>query len=102
MDSTASNLKQGSQRVVRHTEYYIQSGDIIFRVRESIMSTVLTPDSNASTGGRYPISSTSLLFYPRVGILPQQTPPPASPRRIHKRHFRYPAFCSRGYTPHRF
>lgn len=44
MDSTA-NQKQGSQRVVRHTEYYIQSGDIIFRVRESVMSTVLTPDS---------------------------------------------------------
>ncbi len=32
MDSTV-NHKQGSQRVVRHGEYYIQSGDIIFRVR---------------------------------------------------------------------
>jgi hypothetical protein len=41
MDTTAT-YKQGSQRVVRHTEYYIQSGDIIFRVREPIMSTVLT------------------------------------------------------------
>jgi hypothetical protein len=87
MDSTA-NHKQGSQRVVRHTEYYIQSGDIIFRVRGFIMSTVLTPDSNASTGGRYPISSTSLLFYARVGILSQQAPPPATPRRIHKGHLR--------------
>ena len=38
MDSTA-NQKQGSQRVVRHAEYYIQSGDIIFRVRGPILST---------------------------------------------------------------
>jgi hypothetical protein len=87
MDSTA-NQKQGSQRVVRHAEYYIQSGDIIFRVRGFTMCTVLTPDSNASTGGRYPISSTSLLFYARVGILSQQAPPPATPRRFHKRHLR--------------
>ena len=98
MDSTA-NHKQGSQRVVRHTEYYIQSGDIIFRVRGSIMSTLLTLDIDASTGGRYPISSTSLLLYPRVGILSQQAPPPTTPRRIHKGHLRYPAFASRGYTP---
>jgi len=33
MDSTA-NHKQGSQRVVRHADYYIQSGDIIFRVED--------------------------------------------------------------------
>ena len=84
MDSTA-NHKQGSQRVVRHAEYYIQSGDIIFRVRGSIMSAVLTPDSDTSTGGRYPISSTSLLLYARVGFLSQQAPPPATPGRIHKR-----------------
>jgi len=35
MDSTA-NQKQGSQRVVRHAEYYIQSGDIIFRVEDTL------------------------------------------------------------------
>lgn len=35
MDPTVNN-KQGGQRVVRHAEYYIQSGDIIFRVRGSI------------------------------------------------------------------
>jgi hypothetical protein len=87
MDSTA-NQKQSSQRVVRHTEYYIQSGDIIFRVRVFTMSTVLTPDSNTSTGGRYAISSTSILLHARVGILSQQAPPPTTPGRIHKRHLR--------------
>jgi hypothetical protein len=42
MDSTV-NHKLGSQRVVRHAEYYIHGGDIIFLVRGSIMSTVSTP-----------------------------------------------------------
>jgi hypothetical protein len=35
MDSTA-NLKQSGQRVIRHAEYYIHGGDIIFRVRGPI------------------------------------------------------------------
>jgi hypothetical protein len=78
----------GSQRVVRHAEYYFESGDIIFRVRGPIMNAVLTLDTDASTGGRYPISSTSLLLYARLGILSQNALPPATPRRFHKRSLR--------------
>ena len=39
---SAINQKQGSQRVVRHAEYYIHGGDIIFLVRGPIMSIVST------------------------------------------------------------
>ncbi|KAH9966274.1 hypothetical protein BJV74DRAFT_785522 [Russula compacta] len=35
MDSTI-NHKQGSQRIVRHPEYYIHGGDIIFRVEDTL------------------------------------------------------------------
>ena len=42
MDPT-TNHKQGSQRVVRHAEYYIHGGDIIFLVRGSIMNIESTP-----------------------------------------------------------
>jgi hypothetical protein len=40
MDSS-TNSKQGSQRVGRHAEYYIHGGDIIFRVRGSMIGIVL-------------------------------------------------------------
>jgi hypothetical protein len=39
MDSTASS-KQGGQRLVRHADYYIHGGDIIFRVRGFMISIV--------------------------------------------------------------
>ena len=37
MDSTITS-KQSGQRIVRHPEYYIHGGDIIFRVCGSVMS----------------------------------------------------------------
>jgi len=41
MDSTIiSKQSTGSQRIVRHPEYYIHGGDIIFRVRGSVISIV--------------------------------------------------------------
>lgn len=41
MDPTiTSKQNTGSQRIVRHHEYYIHGGDIIFRVRRSVMSIV--------------------------------------------------------------
>ena len=54
MDSTI-NTKQNSQRIVRHTEYYIHGGDIIFRVRGSHDECFVLPSPNcdASTGGRH-------------------------------------------------
>lgn len=39
MDSTASS-KQGNQRIIRHADYYIHGGDIIFRVRGFMISIV--------------------------------------------------------------
>jgi len=35
MDSTA-NSKQGNQRIIRHADYYIHGGDIIFRVEDTL------------------------------------------------------------------
>lgn len=41
MNSTATIQNQHGQRVVRHAEYYIHGGDVIFRVSRSILYTVV-------------------------------------------------------------
>ena len=49
MNSTATIPTQNNLRVVRHAEYYIHGGDVIFRVSRS-MHTTLIVDNGLSTG----------------------------------------------------
>ena len=50
MNSTATIPNQNGQRVVRHAEYYIHGGDVIFRVSRSMLYTVLVVNDSPSTG----------------------------------------------------
>jgi uncharacterized protein (UPF0303 family) len=50
MNSTATIPNQNNQRVVRHAEYYIHGGDVIFRVSRSVLYTVLIVNDSPSTG----------------------------------------------------
>lgn len=77
--SLAVSPNPTGDRIVRHSEYYIHGGDVIFRVRSPMIDYCSALVYDASTGGKLSLPRPSFLLYARLRFLSGQTPPTANP-----------------------